>query len=227
MILGIDLALNHSGFVALDDDGAMDWWHFVSDKPAHAKGLDEDVATTMPYTKEQLKRQGSVDDRESINAKRLAWWSDMLPWIVGRVAPTHVGLEDYAISAASNSAYQIGEVGGAARLASLKSGAVLRLIDPMTVKMFAAHMGNAEPVTVAEEVRTRWPETQVWDTLADLPRIDLACAYAVARMVYVETKLRAGTMTLDELEHDKERAVFCRCTKANPVSLLGREWISL
>ena len=227
MILGIDLALNHSGFVALDDDGLMPWWHFVSDKPAHAKGLDEDVATTMPYTKEQIKRSGSDDDRESINAKRLSWWSRMLPWLVGRADPTHVGIEDYAISAASNSAYQIGEIGGLARVSSLNRGARLRLHDPMTIKMFAAHMGNAEPEAVAAAVRERWPETQIWDSLASLPRIDLACAYVVARMVLVETKLRSGALTLDELEHDKERAVFNRCTQANPVSLLGREWITL
>ena len=227
MILGIDLALNHSGFVALDDEGSMTWWHFVSDKPAHAKGLDEDAATTMPFTKEQIKRSGGADDRESINAKRLAWWQSMLPWIVGRAQPAFVGIEDYAISAASNSAYQIGEVGGAARLAAFGVGAKLRLHDPMTVKMFSAHMGNAEPEAVAAAVRERWTETQIWDSLASLPRIDLACAYVVARMVYVETKLRDGTMGLDQLEHDKERAVFNRCTQANPVSLLGRDWISL
>jgi Holliday junction resolvasome RuvABC endonuclease subunit len=222
-ILGIDLALNHSGFVELDSImGQMTWWHFVSDTPSHSKGVRPAMAAHMPH-----KKSGKDSDREKVNAERLAWWQLHLAWILHSRTPKYVGIEDYAIQAQSNSSYQIGEVGGVARLAALEVGASLRLIDPMTVKMFSAHMGNAEPETVAEEVRTRWPETHVWDGLADLPRIDLACAYVVARMVYVETKLRDGTMQLKDLEHDKERAVFTRCTKALPVSLLGREWITL
>lgn len=220
-ILGIDLALNHSGFVELDEVmGQMTWWHFVSDTPSHTRRQPH--GSFMPHKKDKHKT-----DREQINAERLAWWQIQLSWILHSRTPKYVGIEDYAIQAQSNSAYQIGEVGGVARLCSMEVGAKMRLIDPMTVKMFSAHMGNAEPETVAEEVRTRWPETRVWNDLPDVPRIDLACAYVVARMVYVESKLRDGTMQLKDLEHDKERAVFTRCTKALPVSLLGREWIAL
>lgn len=220
-ILGIDLALNHSGFVELDEVmGLMTWWHFVSDTPGHTK--KQPHGSHMPH-----KKQGKDTDREAVNAARLAWWQLQLSWILHSRSPKYVGVEDYAIQAQSNSAYQIGEVGGVARLAALEVGAKLRLIDPMTVKMFSAHQGNAEPEVVAEAVRTRWPETQVWNDLPDIVRIDLACAYVVARMVFVETKLRDGTMQLKDLEHDKERAVFTRCTKALPVSLLGRDWITL
>ena len=220
-ILGIDLSLNHSGFVELDEViGTMCWWHFVSDTAGHTKRQRN--CSFMPHKKEKGKT-----DREQINAERLAWWQIQLAWILHTRSPKYVGIEDYAIQAQSNSAYQIGELGGVARLSAIEVGAHLRLIDPMTVKMFSAHMGNAEPETVAQEVRTRWPETQIWDSLPDLPRIDLACAYVVARMVFVETKLRDGTMLLKDLEHDKERAVFTRCTKALPVSLLGRDWITL
>ena len=219
--LGIDLALNHSGFVLLDGDGEMTWWYYVSDVSKHVpSGCD--YAALMPHSK---GKKG--EDRETVNARRLDWWSHQLPFLVTHVQPTHVGIEDYAISAQSNSAYQIGEVGGLARLAALKAGAKVRLHDPMTVKMFGAHAGNAQPETVAAEVRERWPETQVWDVLADVPRIDLACAYVVARMVFVETKLRDGTMKLSDLDHEKEIAVFQRATKANPISLLGRDWIVL
>jgi len=225
-VLGIDLALNHSGFVELDSImGNMVWWHFVSDTESHSKGIRPANAAHMPHKKG--KGKAAEGDREKVNAERLAWWQLHMAWILHSRTPKYVGIEDYAIQAQSNSSYQIGEVGGVARLAAFEVGASLRLIDPMTVKMFGAHHGLAEPETVAEEVRTRWPETQVWDKLPNLPRIDLACAYVVARMVYVETKLRSGTMQLKDLEHDKERAVFTRCTQANPVSLLGRDWITL
>jgi Holliday junction resolvasome RuvABC endonuclease subunit len=224
MILGIDLSLNHSGFVALDDDGGMVWWHFVSDAPKHCLGLLPDNAAPMPFTKAKGKKEAV--DREATNARRLAWWSKHLAWVM-QIEPGFVGIEDYAISAQSNSAYQIGEIGGIARLAALSAGARLRLHDPMTVKMFGAHLGNAEPEAVAAAVRYRWPETHVWDALADLPRIDLACAYVVARMVLVETKLRSGSLQLKDLEHEKEIAVFQRATSSNPISLLGRDWIML
>lgn len=223
-ILGIDLSLNHSGFVELDEVmGMMTWWHFVSDTPGHTKHRPPGQAAHMPYKKDK----GKGVDREQANAQRLAWWQLHLAWICHSRSPKYVGIEDYALQAQSNAAYQIGELGGLARLAAFEVGALLRLHDPMSCKMFGAHMGNADSTELAAQVRERHPETQVWDVLPDLARIDLACAYVVARMVFVETKLRDGTMQLKDLHHEKEIAVFQRCTKANPVSLLGREWITL
>jgi Holliday junction resolvasome RuvABC endonuclease subunit len=218
-ILGVDLSLNHSGFVQLNAaTGVMEWWYAVSDTKSHSANRDN--VAFMPYKK-------AGNDREQINLRRLAWWNGELPRIMGWVQPTHVGIEDYAIRAESVAAYQIGEVGGVARLAALAVGAKIRLHDPLTVKMFTAHMGNAQPITVAIAVRERWPETEVWASLPEIVMVDLCCAYALARMTYVETKLRSGELQLKDLEHEKEIAVFQRATKANPVSLLGREWLGL
>lgn len=219
-VLGIDLALNHTGFVELDETGHMSWYKFVSNVAKHAKD-DPKHGVLMPWDKK------AAGDREQLNAKRLAWWQLYLTEVLHSRKPTHVGIEDYAIQAESNSAYQIGEVGGMARLAAFEVGANVRLIDPVTVKMFAAHNGTAAPETVDIAVRDDYPETQIWNGLPNLPRLDLTAAYVVARMVLIETKLRAGTMQLKDLNHEKEISVFTRCTKANPVSLLGRDWITV
>ncbi len=223
MIIGIDLALNHSGFVELDSDGCLSWYQFVSDVPKHSK--DYPLGVLMPHTKEKGRDQGK--DREQVNAERLAWWQLHLMHVMHDRKPKYVGIEDYAIEAQSNSAYQIGEVGGQARLAAFEVGAKVRLIDPTTVKMYSALNGAAAPETVDIAVREEFPETQIWNNLPNLPRLDLTAAYVVARMVFVETKLRTGEMQLKDLPHEKQIAVFTRCTKANPVSLLGRDWIML
>lgn len=219
-ILGIDLALNHSGFVFLNEKGDMDRWLFTTAKPkiaaSHKNGYH------MPHEK------APHIDREQNNANRLFWWSKFLPRMVDTYKPTHVGIEDYAISAKGQSMYQIGEVGGAARLAVLTAAhkPELRLHDPLTVKLFAAHHGGAHPETVMMEVLARWPETKVWDALALEPKIDLAVAYVLAKMTWTEAQLRSGKLVLASL-HEKEIAVFNRCTKANPTNLLSRDWITL
>lgn len=221
-IVGIDLSLNHSGFVELDGDGNLTWWQFVSDVLKHST-LHPERGVFMPHKKDKAKG----NDREQVNADRLAWWQLQLNYFMKLRRPTHVGIEDYAIKAESNSAYQTGELGGVARLAAMDVGAKLRLHDPLSGKMFSAHAGNAESITVDMAVRERWPDTANWNGVPEIPRIDLSCAYVIARMVLVETKLRSGELQLKELEHEKEIAVFTRCTKANPISLLGRDWITV
>lgn len=221
-VLGIDLSLNHSAFVTLNERGKLARWCFVSATKSHQEKYDN--GTWMPYEK-----KGKDMDREQNNARRLVWWSDYITNLLAELMPTHVGIEDYAFSSDSNSAYQIGEVGGIVRHAVLVAGWApkLRLHDPTSVKMFGAHAGSAEGETVMMEVRERWEETKVWDPLPNTVKLDLAPAFVIARMVYAEVQLRAGRMQPSDLGHEKEIAVFNRTTQQNPVSLLGRDWITL
>lgn len=215
-ILGADLALNHSGFVLLNEKGDMEDWTFTSDVKKHVASC----GLLMPFA----KKPGL--DREQNNARRLHWWSKYLPTLIESWKPTHAGIEDYALSAKGQSMYQIGEIGGLLRLAALKRNVKVRLHDPLTAKMFAAHHGQAQPETVMMAVLERWPETQVWKDLELIPQIDLAVAYVMAMMVFAEIKLRAGKLKLESL-HEKEIAVFNRTTQANPQNLLARDWITL
>jgi Holliday junction resolvasome RuvABC endonuclease subunit len=221
-IIGIDLSLNHSGLVELDLTGDLTWWEFVSESKAAAGRNGRGIH--LPKFK---------GDRQQAQMERLAWWVEFLTRVFAQRRPCYVGIEDYAFSAASNTSYQIGELGGMARLSALRSGAMLRLHDPTSVKMFGALNGAATATDLVEKVKELWgsdfsvanppvgkgkPNT--------IPGEDLAAAYAVARLVWTEVKLRAGFLRLDAL-HEKQIQVFNRTTKANPVNLLGREWLEL
>lgn len=222
-ILGIDLSLNHAGFVELNSSGRVEWFAFVSDTRAAA---DREHGVYLPRSK--------VDDRQQAGIERLAWWSRYLRQALDHVAPLVVGIEDYAFLAQSNAAYQLGELGGVARLAALGAGARLRLHEPQTVKMFGTGSGAATGQLVAHAVRA-----EIGDLFAacnqpakpgkaqnTLPEEDLAAAYVVARLVWTEIELRAGRMALSSLDEQRLR-VFNRCTKAHPINLLARDWLEL
>lgn len=213
MIWGIDLSLNHAGIVELGSQGELAWWTFVTDKKTQAGefGFHFDIKKTS--------------DKQQFNMDRLSWWEHLIVNLLKSRKPTHVGIEDYAPRAMSNSTYQIGELGGIVRRAVLRQGAALRLHDPMTVKMYVVHSGNATPEETQEAVLSRWPDTkQAWAKLSPSVQLDLAPAYGAARLVLDELDIRAGRLQVSAL-HEKEIRVWNRVTKANPVNILARDWI--
>lgn len=221
-ILGIDLALNHAGFVQLDALGGVDRYLVVTDvKKAAERAGDRGV----------LLKKVDAEDRQAIQLARLQWWDAFLNAIVKSWEPTHVVVEDYALRAESNAAYNIGEQGGVVRLAVLKRGRHLRMHEPMTVKMFAGN-GNATGRELADMVTEKWkvnfkdcnpPETPRGANT--IPEEDLCAAYVLARMGWTELELRASRLQLSQLD-EKQIQVFNRVTKANPINLLGREWLT-
>jgi Holliday junction resolvasome RuvABC endonuclease subunit len=214
---GWDLSLNHAGFAELDEDGHLAWYQYVTDKATQVKGK---LGIRMKVEK--------VADKQTFNVTRLRWWADRFADVLLLRRPSHVAIEDYAPAAQSNSSYQIGELGGQARLAVMECGGptLLRLHDPMSVKMYIAHNGLAKPEELAAAVFSRWPETEkAWGKLPKDAILDLCVAFGLSRMLFDEVAIRAGRLKLDRL-HEKEVQVYNRITKANPVNLLGREFIS-
>lgn len=224
-ILGIDLALNHAGLVMLDGLGNIDRFLVVTD----TKGAAERGGERSVY----LKKIAHAD-RQAVQLHRLAWWHSFLWDILKQWAPTHVVVEDYALRAESNAAYNIGEQGGVVRLISLLRGKLLRLHDPMSVKMFGSGNGSATGREVADVASERWrldfsglnPPPPKKGAQNTVPEEDLCAAYILARMGWTEIELRAGRLALSALDA-KQIQVFNRVTKANPVNVLGREWLKL
>ena len=208
----MDLSLNHAGFVELAGDGKMTWHSYVCDKLKDVRKNGK----RLPLTK--------TKDRQQRNTDRLRWWGTYMLDMIAARPPAYVGIEDYAPNARSNSTYQIGELGGLVRYSLLAHGVRLRFHDPLSVKMYVTQSGASTPEEVAEAVLTRWPETWHWANLPEGPKLDLCVAYGVARMVLDEIKIRSGELQTKELSA-KELQVFLRTTKANPVNILGREFI--
>lgn len=220
-VLGTDLSMNHGAFVTLDGAGEMADYRYVTDRVK--------VATKSRLHGEYFNA-GKIRDMHARGVVRTVFWDVYLNRLFAG-ALTHVGIEDYAYDQVMG-AHQMGEVGGLFRLKAYMRGVCLRIHDPGSIKMFAAHDGSADKREVAHFVKERWTEAQEFERYSyDRPKgafteieEDLCDAFAVAKLVWTEIQLRAGKMKMSDL-HPKEVQVFNRTTKQYPVNILGREWL--
>ena len=220
-VIGMDLALNHAGFVQLVD-GELDNFWYVTDRAASA-AISKEHGIRLKLLKSKDKQMRSIH--------RLAFLEKVLDQrILVPNQPDLVGIEDYAIRV-EQGAHYLGEIGGIARILCWFRGVKFRLHDPMSVKMFAAHMGNCAKDEVRRCVMERWnADFSGYDagTTNGQPdrrtSEDLCDAFAVAKLVWTEHQLRVGEIEMSDL-HEKEIRVFNRVTKTYPTNLLSREWI--
>lgn len=224
IVHGWDLSMNHAGFVELRD-GEVSWFKYVTDKAGAAKKSKEHG--------ERLTFPSKLKDRDILSAIRIAWWETFIWRMLEERQPDYVGIEDYALDQAQG-AHHIGEVGGVAKLILMLFGIPYRLHPPGTIKMFAAHNGNAGKNQMTRAVKKRWSvdfdqynqpikpgakkgqDTTVSEDLSD--------AMAIAKLIWAEVQLRCGEIRTSDLEHEAEIRVFNRTTKAHPTNLLDRAW---
>jgi len=232
-VQGWDLSLNHAAFVEVVDGELGRVWYVTNTKESFLK---------MPPSSSKGKsflipsREKSMD-LETYGIVRLEWWLNFFAEHVKNTKPQYVGIEGYAMNAAQGS-HQIGEVGGLARLACWQQGDIkIRIHDPLSVKMFAAHDGSVKKIEVEKAVLSRWgvdfscynpkakitkkfPEGKVNRETSE----DLSDAFSIAQFLWTEILLRQGKKVMSEL-HEKEIQAFNRATVAHPANVLGREWI--
>lgn len=219
MILGLDLSLNHSGAVALDESGKLSGYWFVGNRKGAVDRSSGSGTRLPPRTKGMDADQHQLD--------RIGFYADWLWMLIRETGAEYAGVEGYAYAAVSNSSYQYGELGGEARRVLTKASCLVRIHDPLSVKMFGAVKGNATPDQVLEAVP--WEYREEWLHMehglkGQQAAEDLAAAFWIARMVWTEIEVRAGRILLSDLEEHQVR-VFNRVTKAYPVNLLGRDWL--
>lgn len=226
-VIGMDVSLNHSGFVELVDGELSNFWYITT------------VAASANRSKEhgyRLKLLKSKD-KQAVSVARLA---DVIAFVLNPVLkskPDFIALEDYAFGK-ERQAHQLGEIGGLVRLFCWSKGFKFRLYDPRSIKMFATHDGTAQKDLIERKVKERWNQdfSKFNQPIAKATKKrpfpkqqtqtseDLADAFAIAKLVWLEVQLRKGNVLMNEL-HEKEIQIFNRTTKKNPVSLLGRDWI--
>ncbi len=228
-VLGCDISLNHGGIVELVDGKLSNFWYYTDLAGSAGKSK---CGTRMPTWSD-------IKDRQTKQMARLAWIEHYLDKrVFMKSLPQYVGIEDYALDAKHGAHYQ-GEVGGIARILAWFRGFQMRLHDPISLKMYAAHNGTADKDAVEQAVLSRWElNFGVLNQPQAPPRKDgkipkpnrqtsqdLCDAYALAHLIWLEVRLRRGEVLLKDL-HQKEVQIFNRVTKSYPVSLLDREWIA-
>lgn len=220
---GWDVSLNHSAAVLLGPSGELVDFSFIAQKVGDAKKGRQGTAVPAFIRNEKDRQQ-----REAFRLRFVSRWVDQVRRSFEfHNADTVHGVEDYAFSAVGRS-YQIGEVGGLVRLGVLsprpngKSGGRLRLHDPLAVKLFATGSAKASKDEMVEAVRNLGQDFSKYGGAEE----DLSDAFVIARMVWTESELRAGRISLEHLDEGPRR-VFLRATKKTPVNLLGRDWIAV
>ncbi len=223
-VLGSDLSLNHGAFVELTDGVMTDFTYYTD--YAGSAGRSKRGHRIPP---EIFK----IKDRHQLGMQRLAWLEHFFDkQVLMRSLPDFFGIEDYALDV-GRGAHYMGEVGGIARILGWFRGFGMRFHDPVTVKMYAAHNGRADKDMMEQAIMDRWevdfshlnqPKNARAKKENRQTSQDLADAYALAKLLDLEVRLRAGLVRLQDL-HEKEIRVFNRVTKSYKVSLLDREWI--
>jgi hypothetical protein len=138
----------------------------------------------------------------------------------------YVAIEDYAYNAVGN-VFQIGEfVGTLKENLYLKGTIGMRLYEPTVVKLFACNKGNSDKVSMCDQY------DKLEDGQMDLshlpqyktPKEDIVDAYYICKLLRLELQLRKGIVQLNNLDETKIK-IFNRCTKPNPINILGRGFI--
>lgn len=237
-IFGLDISLDHGGAVALNEDGSVfDYLYLTTTK----KLFEVDPSHSV-----FLSKKGKDESKDTFRLRRMQEISSGLLKFDDRffykvASNLYFSIEGYSYASKSTSICQIAELTGYLKHMIFLGGGKIRIHDPLSVKLFATGKGNASKKEVVvhsfddfpdaliqrkmikKKGKTSLPPSQWWEEY-DGPATDIADAYFLARMLYTELKLRSGKLTLDKLP-ENERRIFLRVTKAYPINLLDRSFI--
>jgi len=237
-IYGLDISLDHGGFVILDEVGnVLNYAYITSTK----KSADIDPEHSI-----LLSKIGKGEPKETFRLRRMGEYqkglhnflhlSNLPPQFM--VGQDYYSVEGYSYASQTTSICQIAELTGYLKHMIFEGGGKIRVHDPLSVKLFATNKGNCLKKDVVEKAQLVFdiPEGLIKKKMIkkkkllasieefDGPATDIADAYFLARMVYRELTLRNGDVRLNQLG-ENERRIFLRVTKAFPVNLLSRSFI--
>lgn len=223
-VIGWDQSPNHCGVVMLDHTGKVLTVSYVTSSAKHAKmhvlgaRMPPEIVGIKEESQRGIRRMKWWRDRTASTMNRLYYYAQE----VSRVEPMRVGLEDYPLKAAHR-AHQMGEIGGAVKdVITDEAGVLLRLHGPESVKIAATGKGDAkkeEMIAAAKEAGFDF-SSYGGDACEDL-----SDAYFIAELLRQEVLVSRGLVSLADLTPHM-RKVFLRVTKAHPVNLLDRPWLS-
>lgn len=222
--IGLDVSLNHLGMCCLDHSGELQHWAFLADTK---KFVTED-----PDHGELYKAPSARSDHPR-HFRRIEYFVD---FVVSRLKqwweaePQVICLEGYALDSKNTRLYETAEVTGAIKRECVQAGRRLRIHDPDTIKMFACNYGHATKEQIytqfMDETGVSVPTTVLKEggkKILSGPGTDVADAYFLARMGWMEHQLRTAQMKLQDLPPHLAK-IFTRETKAYPVNLLERPY---
>jgi len=213
IIAGIDPSINGSGIFRMElDDNTLDVvdQHYLS----FTQVKKNETPDVIYYKKKDFKNP----------IEQNIWMHGYIENFVDSC--DYIAIEDYAYNAVGN-VFQIGEfVGTLKESLYLKGTIAMRLYEPTVVKMYATGKGNSDKISMCDEY------DKLSDGQLDLsvlpqyksPKEDIVDAYYICKLLRLELQLRKGIVLPKDLK-EHEIKIFNRCTKANPINILGRGFI--
>lgn len=134
-------------------------------------------------------------------------------------------IEDYAYNA-TGMIFNIAEFVGSLKQVIYKHSIKIRMYDPPTVKMYATGKGNCDKIRMIDEYDKLNEPKSDFSTLPQYksPKEDLVDAFFLCKLLRLELLLRKGLVAFNSLT-EVELKIMNRCTKANPINLLARDFI--
>lgn len=223
-VIGLDVSLNHLGMCCLDLDGQLQHWTFLTDTKKFVKeDPDRGVLYKVPSARSDHPR----------HFRRIEYFVEFVTdhlkqWEAGELQI--VCIEGYALESKNTRLYETAELTGAVKRACVLAGRKLRVHDPGTIKLFACNYGHATKQQIynefIDETGVSVPTTLLKEgqkRVLSGPGTDVADAYFLARMGWMEHKLRIAEIRLQDLSPHL-RKIYTRETKAYPVNLLERPY---
>lgn len=211
IICGIDPSINSTGIykMKLDDNTLdiieQDYLGFTQVKKNSSNNIHW-------YKKKDFKN----------NIEQNVWMQNQIYGFIGH--PDYVAIEGYAYGA-TGKVFEIGEFVGGLKQMLFNMGIKIRVYEPTVVKLSSTGRGNADKIRMIDEYE-KYNEKQL--NLSDLPQYkikeDIVDAYYICKLLRLELMLRKALIKLEDLS-ETEIKIFNRCTKSNPVNILGRGFI--
>ena len=227
--IGLDVSLNHLGMCAVSGaTGKLTEWAFLTDVK---KFIKEDPDHGELYRAPSARSDHSdhfrrIETFVRFVHMRLGWW---MPSGGNQIA----AIEGYALKTKNTRMYETAELTGAIKRKVVRRMRLLRVHDPDTVKSFAVNYGHAQKEQMyqqfVDETGVSIPTTWLKDggkRILSGPGTDVADAYFLARMAWMEHQLRVAEIRLQDLPPHLQK-IFTRETKAYPLNLMERPYAEL
>lgn len=233
--VGFDVSLNHLGMAMLGPEGKLRDYHYITSvKKGHTVDPEHSTHYSAP----------SARSDHPLHFKRIHTFLDVVDALIndfysqavleGDEPPILICVfEGYAIGSKSSRLFENAELTGVIKhyLVDYQGNAMcsLRVHDPDSVKLFAVGNGHAKKRDVyqqfVEETQTSvyYKEDKSKKDF-DGPGTDIADAYFLARLGWLEVQLRKGCISLQEIPENWIRVVN-RVTKTYPINLLDRPFV--
>lgn len=215
-ICGLDLSINSPGVFVLD--------------------LDDQLNVVGEGFRGFSTVQKNVNDNVTLMPKKFNDGLEKDLWVAERVVGHVSGCDFVAIEGPAYGAkgrlFEIGQAAGSVKYPLYKLGCSIRIIDPMSLKLFALGDGGANKLDVYNQFiqhkgveyfeRMKLPVVNKEDGVS--PTSDIIDAYWLVQILLLELKLRRGAVHLKDYPENVVR-VFNRVTKHYPSNILDTDFL--